>query len=203
VIRDNHDEQLLTTPRYPNTDVVVSANLRWYLANSYVRKAIEGEGGLDNVLFTSFHADALHPSMGGAMVYIPSARHSTGRYSASARYSRYVEVAERPTVSYSQNDRLRSQAMSSLFAERFCGSLRSANLRVHERKPVRGYITRRQRGGEWVPAVLRYNAAPTKVLIEIGNMKNPADAANMRDPAWRERFAAAYVDAVIDNYSPR
>ncbi len=30
-----------------------------------------------------------------------------------------------------------------------------------------------------------------KVFIECGNMRNPADAARLHDPAWRERAAAA------------
>ncbi|HQE61492.1 MAG TPA: N-acetylmuramoyl-L-alanine amidase, partial [Candidatus Latescibacteria bacterium] len=135
------------------------------------------------------------------MVYVPSARHSKGRYSAGTRYAIYHEVSERPTVSYSYNERLRSQALSSGFADALCQRLRSANVGVHGRKPVRGYIIRRSGGGEWVPAILKYNAAPTKILVEIGNIRNENDAANMRDPAWRERFASAYVDAVISHFS--
>lgn len=200
-IPDNREEHLLTTPKYPNADVVTSANLRWYLANSYVRRAINTGTDLERVVFTSFHADALHPSMQGCMVYVPSARHSKGRYSAGARYAGYQEVSERPTVSYSYNERLRSQALSSGFADALCQGLRSANVGVHGRKPVRGYIIRRSGGGEWVPAILKYNAAPTKILVEIGNIRNENDAANMRDPAWRERFASAYVDAVISHFS--
>ena len=34
------DEVLLTTPRYQNTDAKISANLRWYLANSIFRRAL-------------------------------------------------------------------------------------------------------------------------------------------------------------------
>ena len=30
-----------------------------------------------------------------------------------------------------------------------------------------------------------------KVFIECGNMRNPADAARLHDPAWRERAASA------------
>ena len=200
VIQDNREEFLRTSPAYSNDNIVMSANLRWYLANSYVRQAIQGEGELDNVVFTSFHADALHPSVNGAMIYVPSARHCAGRYTASSSYNRYQEVRQRRTVSFSTNDRLRSQALSTRFAERLVSQLRSSRIALHGPKTIRGYIIRHRGGGEWVPAVIRYNAAPTKILIEIGNIKNSQDAANMRNPAWREKFATAYVDALIAQF---
>jgi N-acetylmuramoyl-L-alanine amidase len=71
---------------------------------------------------------------------------------------------------------------------------------MHDRKPVRGYIIRGRRGRPWVPAIIRYNAAPTKLLVEVGNIKNRDDAANMRDAQWRQRFAEAYVDALIEHF---
>ena len=199
-IRDNNNECLLTTPQFCNTNTVTSANLRFYLANAYVRQALAQGKDLDNVVFASIHADALHTSVRGATVYIPSARYSAGRYNARSAYRRYTEVAQRPTVSLSNDERSRSQALSQRFAENFMSQLRSGRIAVHESRPIRSYIVRAAGRSPFVPAVIRYNKAPTKVLIEIGNIKNTHDAANMRSASWRERFATAFVDALIENF---
>jgi len=201
VIHDNRNESLKTTPRYRNGNIVASANLRWYLANAYVRQAVNDGRDLDKVVFASFHADALHSSIRGVMVYIPSALHCGGRYDAGSRYRSYREVRQRPAVSFSQGERLRSQAMSQRLAEHVVQELRGHDVLVHAQKPIRGYIIRRNASRAWVPAVIRYNAASTKLLVEVGNIKNARDAANMRDPAWRERFAQAFVDALVAQFS--
>jgi len=200
VIRDNPQERLLTTPPYANTNIVTSANLRWYIANARVRQVTRADGDLDKVVFTSFHADALHPSVGGAMIYVPSARRCAGRYVAKGAYRAYREVLLRSTVSYSKSERLRSQAMSEQLARSLVAALRSKRVEVGDRKPVRGYVIRGRRGRPWVPAVIRYNAAPTKLLVEVANIKNAQDARNMKDPDWRQRVAEAYVDALVDQF---
>ena len=200
VIRDNRDECLLTTPRFCNTNTVTSANLRFYLSNAHVRTAIGQGKDLDKIVFASIHADALHTSVRGATIYIPSARYSAGRYNARSAYRRYREVAARPTVSLSNNERSRSQALSQRFAEKFIAELRSDRIAVHGSRPVRSYIVRSRGRRPFVPAVIRYNKAPTKVLIEIGNIKNTHDAANMRSASWRQRFATSFVDALIENF---
>jgi N-acetylmuramoyl-L-alanine amidase len=200
VIRDNRNEVLLTNPRYDNSNVVTSANLRWYLANALVRQAANDNRSMDKVVFTSFHADALHSSVRGAMIYIPSARHTAGRYTAKRSYRRYREVQQRPVVSYSSRHRIRAQALSTRFAKQLVTTFQSSRIAIHTPKTIRGYIIRSRRSRPWVPAIIRYNAAPTKVLVEIGNIRNTSDAANMKLPAWRQRFARAYVDALIAAY---
>ncbi len=200
VIPDNRNEVLKTTPRYNNSNVVTSANLRWYLVNSYVRDAVNAGRDLDKMVFTSFHADALHSSVRGAMFYVPSAQHTAGRYTAKSAYMRYAEVKQRPTVSFTNTQRIRSQAHSQRFAESLVTKFDASRVAVHKPKPIRGYVIRSRRSRPWVPAIIRFNAAPTKVLVEIGNIKNIHDAANMRLPAWRERVARAYVDALIATF---
>jgi N-acetylmuramoyl-L-alanine amidase len=51
-------------------------------------------------------------------------------------------------------------------------------------------------GGKWVPAVLRYSMGATKALIEVANLTNEDDAANLKDPDFRERYAASVVNAI-------
>jgi N-acetylmuramoyl-L-alanine amidase len=197
VIRDNRNECLRTTPNFCNTNTVTSANLRFYLANAYVASAVRKGRKLDNVIFISLHADALHTSISGATIYIPSARYATGRYRARSKYRRYREVRQRPTVSLSKYERLRAQARSQRMASELIRQFRRQGIAIHGRKPIRGYIVRSRGRRPFVPAVIRYNKAPTKMLIEIGNIKNRRDAASMRSPRWREKFAKATVDAII------
>jgi N-acetylmuramoyl-L-alanine amidase len=40
----------------------------------------------------------------------------------------------------------------------------------------------------------------TKALIEVANLTNEDDAANLKDPDFRERFAAAVVNAIRAYY---
>ena len=85
--------------------------------------------------------------------------------------------------------------MSTELAETLVGVLGRARIKVFENKPVRDRIVRGRRS--FVPAVLRYNAVPAKVLIECGNLSNVRDRENLADPVFREQFAKAYVNALI------
>jgi N-acetylmuramoyl-L-alanine amidase len=51
-----------------------------------------------------------------------------------------------------------------------------------------------------VPAVIRYSTGATKALIEVANLTNEDDATNLRDPGFRERYAAAVVNAIRAYY---
>jgi N-acetylmuramoyl-L-alanine amidase len=65
---------------------------------------------------------------------------------------------------------------------------------VHPYLAVRERIIRR--GRAWVPAVLRCNIVPVEVLVEISNLSNPQDSRAIADPAYRQKVAEAYVDAL-------
>jgi N-acetylmuramoyl-L-alanine amidase len=58
----------------------------------------------------------------------------------------------------------------------------------------------RGRGSPWVPAVLRYNAIPAKVLIEVCNLANEQDRKLIQTRAFRERVARAVVDGLLSYY---
>jgi hypothetical protein len=86
--------------------------MRWYLSNAWYRKLV-GEG-FDplKVVFTSIHADARHPSLSGAMVYVPGEEYRRGRYgSAGEVYTRYREAAG-ALVSFTRAERERSEGLS-------------------------------------------------------------------------------------------
>ena len=94
---------VLTSPPYPITDARVGVNLRWYLANSVYRKVTRRHADPQKVVFLSIHADSLHPSLRGAMAYLPAADLVGGRFGKSGGvYAARKEVQEAQTVSFSR-----------------------------------------------------------------------------------------------------
>jgi N-acetylmuramoyl-L-alanine amidase len=51
-----------------------------------------------------------------------------------------------------------------------------------------------------VPAVIRYNEIPVKVLVEIVNLSNRTDCQRLKNPRFREWVAEAYVHALQEFY---
>jgi len=197
------DEYLLTRPQYANTDTAVAVNLRWYLANSKYRELLRKGVKPEQVVFTSFHADSRYSPMRGTMVYYPSAYHCRGRYGKSgSAYTKFAEVREKQVVYFDQRTRLKAQQESKRLAEEVIKALRRKNVAIYKRQPeqaIRNVIYRR--GHEYVPAVLRYNEVPTRVLIETVNLNNSTDCVRIRSWKFRERFAEAYVDALVKLFS--
>ena len=194
-LRRNQSEVLLTDPPFPLSGTVPSVNLRWYLSNSWYRKLVREGTDSSKVVFTSFHADARHPSMAGAMVYVPGAEFRGGRYGSRREvYARYREAREEPYVAFTRSERERSEGLSRQFADDLIESFGAGGVRVHPYQPVRERIIRR--GRAWVPAVLRCNVVPVEVLIEISNLSNPQDSRSLADPAYRQKVAEAYVEAL-------
>jgi N-acetylmuramoyl-L-alanine amidase len=191
--------RVLTDPAYPIDDSAVGVHLRWYLANSVYRQALDDGLGTDKVIFLSIHADSLHPSLRGAMVYIPSARLRSGEYGKSGKvYAARREYRERPRVSFSRRELLKSEGQSRELARHLVRAFEGAGLAVHPDKPVRRQIVRRRR--PWVPAVLRYNAVPTAVLLEVCNLANAEDRKLVKTRAFRQQVAEAIVAGVLDYF---
>lgn len=192
---------VLTSPPYGIRDHVVSTHLRWYLANSLYRDAIRARREPSETLFVSLHADSLHPSLRGAMVYVPSTFLTQGEYGKSGSvYFARKEVKEKPRVSYSWTERTRSEGLSRQLAQNILGAFRRHNLQVHPEKPVRDRIIRSRYSKPFVPAVVRYNAIPTKLLLEICNMNNPQDRELLQTRGFRQKVAEAIVDGILDYY---
>jgi len=188
-LESNRKRSVLTTPPFlaeEGGETAVAVNLRWYLANSVFRRLVKSGVDPDKIVFLSLHADARHPSLRGAMVYVPGATFRTGTmgYTSSA-YLRFKEVREQPRVSFSSRDRLRSEAVSRQFAAAIVKALKKADLPVQPYQPIRERVIRGRQ--VWLPAVLRGNVVPTKVLVEMVNLNNPDDAALLGRAADRDR----------------
>ncbi len=204
-LKSNRGRTVLTTPPFvaeENGETSVAVNLRWYLANSLYRRLIKSGTDPDRIVFVSLHADARHPSLRGAMVYVPGATYRVGTqgYSSSA-YLRFKEVREQPRVSFPKRDRVRSEAVSRKLAAAIVKEMKKGALPVQPFQPIRERVIRGR--GTWLPAVLRGNAVPTKVLVEMVNLNNPDDAALLSRAADRDRLAKALAAALGDHFGPR
>ncbi len=199
VLPTSRQHTVLTSPRYLVEDSTVGLHLRWYLANSLMRQARKKAGDSEKVVFLSIHADSLHPSLRGGMAYIPGARYGKDSYGREGLvYASRREVREEPRVTFSGEDLLKSEGLSRDLAESLIHAFDARGLAIHPDKPVREKIVREH--SEWLPAVLRYNAVPSKVLLEICNLSNSKDLELIQTRAFRQNVAEAIVDGIIAYY---
>lgn len=200
VLSGASDHYVQTTPRYLLDDAIVGVNLRWYLANSIYRKARKSGIPDEQVVFLSIHADSLHPSLRGAMAYIPGAPYVTGSYRKKGDiYLARAEVREQPSVSHSREDALVAEGLSRNLAATIIDSFRRKNLAVHPYEPVRDNVIRR--GREWVPAVIRHNLVPTRLLLEVCNLGNTRDRELIQTKKYRQQLAEAIYQGLVDYYA--
>ncbi|MFZ1376015.1 MAG: N-acetylmuramoyl-L-alanine amidase [Geothrix sp.] len=194
--------EILTTPPFPvdgESPSAVSVHLRWVLANDLFAAFRRAKGDTQKTLFLSFHADSLHPSARGSMVYVPSAALVPNTFSlGGAKTGRVAEARRSAHVAFTSREKLQGEARSRQFSEALMKALHKERIPVHANRPIRNVIYRN--GGKWVPAVLRYSSSATKALIEVANLTNEDDAASLRDPEFRERYAAAVVNAIRAYY---
>ena len=133
------------------------------------------------------------------MIYVPGERYRRGSYACGdPGCSHYAEARGVSAVRFSKSDRVRSEGLSRQFAGHLVRALGARGIRIHPYEPVRDRIIRR--GRTWLPAVLRGNAVPAKVLVEMANLNNPQDRARLQSPEFRESFARAFVDALLGFY---
>ncbi len=201
-LEDLSDHVVLTSPRYQLEDPIVGVHLRWYLANSMFRRAIRRGAAKEKIVFISLHADSLHPALRGAMAYIPAERFVTGSYTKRENvYLARAEVREHPVVRHEEEESLEAEGLSRSLAGSMIASFQSNHLKVHPFHPVRDEVMRD--GREWVPAVIRYNLVPTRLLLEICNLGNPRDRALMTTRKYRQEVADAIYEGLVAFYADR
>jgi N-acetylmuramoyl-L-alanine amidase len=197
-LQKNLQGTVLTDPPFlarQNGEARIAVNLRWYLANSIYREALKKGVDRDRIIFISLHADARHPSLRGVMVYVPGAAYRTRTYgSTSKTYRKYKEVREKPTVRFSKKERVRSEAVSTKYARSVISAFKDEDLPIQPYQPVRNRIIRGK--SVWVPAVLRGNIVPTKVLVEMVNLSNEKDAKLLAKAKDRDRLADALLESL-------
>ena len=198
-VAEARSARVLTTPPYPIEDAAVGVNFRWYLANSVLKNAAKNGGDADRTVFVSLHADSLHPAVRGTMIYVPGEKFLSGTYGkAGEPYTSRREVREGPRVSFSRRERVEAEGLSQDLAERIVASFRQAGLPLHAFQPVRRNVIRG--GREWVPAILRYNRIPARVLVEVCNLNNPDDRRLLSGRSYRDKVAGALTEALVTFY---
>jgi len=201
-LKKRTDHLVLTNPPYRMGDAAVGVNLRWYLANSVLRKFTKRGGAPEKVVFVSIHADSLHPSLRGAMMYVPTERYVRGSFSRSEDvYLTRSEVKESPTVSQTRKEALHAEGLSKELAESLLDSFGRSGLRVHPFNPVRENVFRG--GREWVPAIIRYNKVPTRLLLEICNLANEEDRKLIKTAKYRQDVAGAIYEGLTGYFGER
>jgi N-acetylmuramoyl-L-alanine amidase len=202
ILTPSRAAEILTTPPFAvdgESPSAVSVHLRWVLANDLFAAFRKTKGEAQKTLFLSFHADSLHPSARGSMVYVPSAALVPTTFAlGGAKTGRVAEARQSARVAFSGKEKLQGEARSRQFSEALLKALEREHIPVHANRPIRNVIYRG--GGKWVPAVIRYSTGATKALIEVANLTNEEDAASLRDPDFRERYAAAVVNAIRAYY---
>ncbi len=189
------DEYVLVTPKYHNANAETSLDLRWALANHWYRQERNAGTPSEKIVFLSIHCDYLeNTQVRGTTVYVPNAK-KIGTIRTSNQSFR--ETKNVKPVTLSRAEAQTHEAMSRNFAAQIVAALKKSSPPIailSHGDPIRNQIRREK--GPFVPAVLKYNLIPTKVLVEIGNIKSPGDQALMSDPAWRQRYAEALYTAL-------
>lgn len=194
--------EILTSPPFAvdgESPTAVSVHLRWILANDLLASFRKAKGDAQKTLFISFHADSLHPSARGSMVYVPGAALVPKTFAVgNVHLGAMAEARRSSQVAFTGREKLQGEARSRQFSETLLHALEKERIPIHANRPIRNVIYRG--GKKWVPAVIRYSTSATKVLIEVANLTNEEDAANLHKPEFRERYAAAVVRAIRAYY---
>ena len=197
---NRRDAYLMTRPPYTLVDSVLGVHLRWYLTNDIILNRLGSNFPRSKTVFLSVHADSLHPSVRGAMIYVPSRYLRPSKFTVDRRDIRkYAEYRNHPTIRLGADFKARVEASSRHLANNIIGSLEKNQIDIHPYEPVRDRVLRGRRS--WVPAVLRFTAAQNAVLLEACNMGNPSDRALLQQAAWREQFARAVVEGMASAFA--
>ena len=192
-LEQDRNQYLLTRPQYSLQDAALGVNLRWYLSNDIILNRLGPTVPRSKTVFLSVHADSLHPSVRGAMIYVPSRHLRPNSYTVGRPDIRqYAEYRNHPTIRLGADFKARVEASSRHLALNLVAGLDHNGIALHPEDPVRDRVLRGRR--TWVPAVLRYSAAQHAVLLECCNMANAGDRQRLVDRSWRERFALAVVE---------
>jgi N-acetylmuramoyl-L-alanine amidase len=201
-LKANHQGTIQTHPPFlatENGQAKIGVNLRWYLTNAYYRRAVSEGTDPDKIAFLSIHADARHASLTGVMVYVPGAAYIGKTHGFKSRtYTKYDEVKEKQFVSFTKKQKVRSEAVSRKFAAEIVDAFGAQRLPIQPYQPVRNRIIRGR--SIFVPAVLRGNVVPNKVLVEMVNLSNHRDAALLASARDRDRLAEALYQSLLGYY---
>jgi N-acetylmuramoyl-L-alanine amidase len=182
-IDHRRDAYLLTRPPYNLEDSALGVHLRWYLTNDIILNRLGPSFPRSKTVFLSVHADSLHPSVRGAMIYVPSRYLRPSKFTVDRRdIKKFAEYRNHPTIRLGAEFKARVEASSRHMADNIISSLEKNELGVHPYEPVRDRVLRGRRS--WVPAVLRFTAAQNAVLVEACNMASGLNGGSNSRGRW-------------------
>jgi N-acetylmuramoyl-L-alanine amidase len=184
-IRRDSDEQILSDPPFDLRSrgaTTIGVNLRWKIANAELARQTAAGVSADRVVFLSIHADSLHPSIRGTMLYVPGPEHRRSIPSG-----------------VSVTDLRRAEGLSRGLARGLLRALRERKIAVEPYLPIRNHVIRS--GKEWIPAVLRDSRVPHSLLVEVANLNNDEDRTLILSGEFRQRMAEAIVSALTRYYA--
>ena len=183
-ISPDTDEYLLSDPPYDlraRGATRHGVNKRWQMANEVFASLAKEGVKPERIVFISFHADVLHESLRGGMVYVPGREHRRSLPKGATR--RDLDLAE---------------GFSRALARDMVASFRRHGVGVHEFLPIRDHVIRS--GRVWIPAVLRVSKVPHSLLMEVANLNNATDRKLLVKGSFRQDVAEAVVDALVGYY---
>lgn len=177
ILPQHRNHIILTNPPEKLEDSQRGVNLRWKLANFNYSKLIKE--GVDNkkIIFISIHSDVLHPSIKGATFYIPGAG--------------YMKAL-------SGEEAIEGESQSRKLAKAIARSFIDKEISLHPYNPIRNRIIRYR--NYWLPAVLKMNMVPTKILIEILNLNNEEDRKNIQNKEFRAKLSEAIFEGILNYF---
>lgn len=190
---------LLTHPPYDLQDATTGVHLRWVLTNALLRKLQKRGVEPERAVFMSIHADSLHPAVRGLMVYVPGRKFRPSLAKAPSYLPKVAELSSGGRVRFDRKFAARSEAFSWQLAESLVANARRFGLPVHAFDPIRSHVVRG--GRAWVPAVLRFSAVPTAVLVEMVNLNNKKDRKLLLSWQFREKLAHALAAGLAEGFS--
>lgn len=196
--RKDEDERILVNPPYILRSANTGINMRIYLVNDIYNRLIKKKVPKRNIVLLSLHGDALHKSLRGATVYFPDARLRKEIFNLSHKiYRKRKEFRRR--LRYPVRSNSQAAIISKNFGKKVIQSFKNAGLKTHRSFAVRGYYYRK--GERTLPGILRYSQIPTSVLVEVGNLNNVHDRANLRRASYRESIASALADSINSQFN--
>lgn len=199
VLPHSRQQRLLVTPPYDLSDASTGVHLRWVLANSVLARLQAQKVSPEQLVFVSIHADSLHPSVRGLMVYVPSRHLRSPRAPSPAGIWPCEEARALKAPRFPAAFNSRAEALSGQLGEAIVRAAGRFGVAVHPYQPVRASVLRG--GSRWVPAVLRYNRVPTSVLVEICNLTNEDDRALLQTARFREKLALGLAAGLAEAFS--
>ncbi|MBF0289027.1 MAG: N-acetylmuramoyl-L-alanine amidase [SAR324 cluster bacterium] len=196
--KKDSDEILMVHPPYRLDSPSIGVNLRVYLANHIYEKLIYRKKiPRDNVILVSIHADALHRSIRGAMVYYPDPRLRLNVFGLRKKVYRKRREYRRHIQFWKGENRMVAEA-SKAFGKTIIDTFHASGILTHQPSPLRSYYYRN--GRKTLPAILRYSKIPTSVLVEIANLNNSQDRRQILKYKTRQKIANKLAFSIKNHF---